>query len=89
LAAEASEALHVASEFRGRIHLLLTDVVMPYMNGRELAERLWVHRRDLKVLFMSGHTAGARLEPHMGFIEKPFSQAMLGQKIWQLLESNP
>jgi len=92
LAAEASEALHIASEFRGRIHLLLTDVVMPHMNGRELSERLAEQRPDLKVLFMSGHTAGvisqnALLEPDVAFIEKPFSQEALGRRIRQLLEA--
>jgi two-component system, cell cycle sensor histidine kinase and response regulator CckA len=92
LAAEASEALHIASEFRGRIHLLLTDVVMPHMNGRELSERLAEQRPDLKVLFMSGHTAGAisqnaLLEPDVAFIEKPFTQEALGRRIRQLLEA--
>jgi len=92
LAAEASEALHIASEFRGRIHLLLTDVVMPHMNGRELSERLAEQRPDLKVLFMSGHTAGvisqnALLEPDVAFIEKPFTQEALGRRIRHLLEA--
>jgi PAS domain S-box-containing protein len=92
LAAEASEALHIASEFRGRIHLLLTDVVMPQLNGRELSERLAEQRPDLKVLFMSGHTAGvisqnALLEPDVAFIEKPFTQEALGRRIRQLLEA--
>lgn len=91
LASEASEALRIASEFRGRIHLLLTDVVMPHMNGRELSERLADQRPDLKVLFMSGHTAGvisqsALLEPDVAFIEKPFTQDALGRRIRQLLE---
>ena len=92
LAAEASEALHIASEFRGRIHLLLTDVVMPHMNGRELSLRLAEQRPALKVLFMSGHTAGvisqnALLEPDVAFIEKPFTQEALGRRIRQLLEA--
>jgi two-component system, cell cycle sensor histidine kinase and response regulator CckA len=92
LAAEASEALHIASEFRGRIHLLLTDVVMPHMNGRELSLRLAEQPPDLKVLFMSGHTAGvisqnALLEPDVAFIEKPFTQEALGRRIRQLLEA--
>lgn len=90
LAAEASEALHIASEFHGRINLLLTDVVMPQMNGRELSERLAEQRPELKVLFMSGHTAGvisqnALLEPDVAFIEKPFTHEMLGRRIRQLL----
>jgi CheY-like chemotaxis protein len=68
LAAEASEALDIASEFRGRIHLLLADVDMPHMNGRELSERLAEQRPDLKVL----------LELDVAFIEKPFTQEALG-----------
>jgi hypothetical protein len=91
LAAEASEALHVASEFPGRIHLLLTDVVMPHMNGRELSEQLLQRRPEVKVLFMSGHTAGvisqnALLAEDVAFIEKPFTQDALARKIRQLLD---
>ena len=91
LAAEASEALHVAAEFPGRIHLLLTDVVMPHMNGRELSEQLLHRRPEVKVLFMSGHTAGvisqnALLAEDVAFIEKPFTQEALARKIRQLLD---
>lgn len=90
LTAEASEALHIASEFPGRIHLLLTDVVMPHMNGRELSERLAEQRADLKVLFMSGRTVisqNALLEPDVAFLEKPFTQEAPGPTIRQLLEA--
>jgi CheY-like chemotaxis protein len=91
VAAEASEALHVAAEFPGRIHLLLTDVVMPHMNGRELSEQLLRRRPEVKVLFMSGHTAGvisqnALLAEDVAFIEKPFTQEGLARKIRQLLD---
>ncbi len=91
VAAEASEALHIAGEFPGRIHLLLTDVVMPHMNGRELSEELLRKRPEVKVLFMSGHTAGvisqnALLAEDVAFIEKPFSHDGLGRKIRQLLD---
>jgi PAS domain S-box-containing protein len=91
VAAEASEALHIAGEFAGRIHLLLTDVVMPHMNGRELSEELLKLRPEVKVLFMSGHTAGvisqnALLAEDVAFIEKPFTQEALARKIRQLLD---
>jgi len=91
LASEAAEALKVAEEFPGRIHLLLTDVVMPHMNGRELSELLLRQRPELKVLYMSGHTAGvisrhALLEDDVAFIEKPFTHDALGRKIRQLLD---
>ncbi|HVM75276.1 MAG TPA: PAS domain S-box protein [Candidatus Saccharimonadales bacterium] len=92
MAAEASEALKVAEEFTGRIHLLLTDVVMPHMNGRELSELLLRQRPELKVLYMSGHTAGvisktALLEDDVAFIEKPFTHDALGRKIRHLLDA--
>jgi PAS domain S-box-containing protein len=91
VAAEASEALHIAGEFSGRIHLLLTDIVMPHMNGRELSEELLKKRPEVKVLFMSGHTAGvisqnALLAEDVAFIEKPFSHDGLARKIRQLLD---
>ena len=94
MAAEASEALHLAEEYSGRIHLLLTDIVMPRMNGRELSELLLKRRPDLKVLFMSGHTAGvisqnALLAEDVAFIEKPFSHHALARKIRQMLDSVP
>jgi PAS domain S-box-containing protein len=92
IASEAAEALRAAEEFPGRIHLLLTDVVMPHMNGRELSELLLRQRPDLKVLYMSGHTAGvisrhALLEDDVAFIEKPFTHDALGRKIRQLLDA--
>jgi PAS domain S-box-containing protein len=91
VAAEAAEALHLAAEYPGRIHLLLTDVVMPSMNGRELSEELLKKRPEVKVLYMSGHTAGvisqtALLAEDVAFIEKPFTHDGLARKIRQLLE---
>jgi len=91
MAAEASEALNVAHEYAGRIHLLLTDVVMPHMNGKELSDLLLKKRPELKVLYMSGHTAGvisqnALLEDEVAFIEKPFTHDALARKIRQLLD---
>ncbi len=91
VAAEASEALHIAEKYSGRIHLLLTDVVMPHMNGRELSELLLKTRPELKVLFMSGHTAGvishnALLADDVAFIEKPFTHDALSRKVRQLLD---
>ena len=91
VAAEASEALHVAEEYPGRIHLLLTDVVMPHMNGRELSEQLLKKRPEVKVLFMSGHTAGVisqnvLIAEDVAFIEKPFTHEALGRKIRLLLD---
>ncbi|MGB9435798.1 MAG: PAS domain S-box protein [Candidatus Acidiferrum sp.] len=91
MAAEAAEALHLAEEYPGQIHILLTDVVMPHMNGRELSEELLKKRPEVKVLYMSGHTAGvisqnALLDEDVAFIEKPFTHDGLARKIRQLLE---
>jgi CheY-like chemotaxis protein len=93
MAAEAAEALKAAEEYTGKIHLLLTDVVMPHMNGRELSDLLVRQRAELKVLYMSGHTAGvisrtALLEDDVAFIEKPFTQDALGRKIRHLLDAS-
>ena len=56
-AATPGEAIRLAHEYQGRIDLLMTDVVMPEMNGRELASNLLSHSPDLKCLYMSGYTA--------------------------------
>ncbi len=74
------------------IHLLLTDVVMPSMGGRELAERLFVSRPGLPVLYMSGYTADAVLRhgfsgATVNFIEKPMSPSALAQKVRDVLDA--
>jgi CheY-like chemotaxis protein len=85
------EAVQLAEEFDGEIHLLLTDVVMPEMNGREMAERLRSFYPDLRVLFMSGYTADVIahrgvLDDGVNFIQKPFSNQALGSKVREALE---
>ena len=85
-ASHADEAIRVAESFPGLIHLLLTDVVMPHMNGRELSQRLLAKRPEMKVLFMSGHTAGiisqhALLDEGVAFLEKPFTIDALTRKV--------
>ncbi|MCU0578761.1 MAG: PAS domain S-box protein, partial [Desulfobacterota bacterium] len=87
-------ALQVTREYRAPIHLLLTDVVMPGINGRELAEKVLALRPDIKVLFMSGYTDNAIvqygiLEPGLSFIEKPFSPDVLAGKVHQVLNDRP
>jgi two-component system cell cycle sensor histidine kinase/response regulator CckA len=77
-ALNGSEALAVASQHRGPIHLLLTDLIMPGMSGRELAALLKVTRPDMIVLFMSGHTDTEiqrhdALEPGAVLLRKPFA----------------
>jgi PAS domain S-box-containing protein len=85
------EALGEAAGRQGAIHLLLTDVVMPEMNGRELAERLMALEPELQCLFMSGYTANviARhgvLKEGVQFIQKPFSKKDLAVKVRQVLD---
>ena len=79
------EALQLAAQHQGTIHVLITDVIMPGMNGRELHTRLAQTRPALRCLYMSGYTANVIahqgiLEPGMHFLEKPFTiQSLLGK----------
>ena len=81
------EALRIARSRQEPLDLLLTDVVMPGMNGRELAGRLRVYRPGIKVLFMSAYSAetvenyGIRLAPGESFVVKPFAVADLASKV--------
>jgi PAS domain S-box-containing protein len=77
VAAHGAEALEVSKHQRGPIHLLISDLVMPEVGGRELATRLWETRPDLRVLFMSGYMGDDVMKhaphgPGIGFIGKPF-----------------
>jgi PAS domain S-box-containing protein len=91
-AADAFQAIEAAAAHGGPIHLLLTDVVMPGMNGRQLADRLVSHHPELKVVYVSGYTDQA-LQPHepahngFVFLQKPFSVDQLGVKIREALEA--
>ncbi len=90
-AGSPGEALRQVREWEGRIDLLLTDVVMPEMNGRELAGRLQAAYPDLKVLFMSGYTSNVVahrgvLDEGVNFLQKPFSLATLSAKVRAILD---
>jgi two-component system, cell cycle sensor histidine kinase and response regulator CckA len=92
-AADGQQALQVARQNPGPIHLLLTDVVMPGMNGRVLGERLAASQPGMKVLYMSGYTdsfiAGhGVLEPGTHLLHKPFTQEALNRKVRELLDAN-
>ena len=75
----------------GKIDLLLSDVVMPELGGRELAERILAMRPDIKVLFMSGHTQDVMLKEGVKagtpFLQKPFSPTDLAHKVREVLDS--
>ena len=86
-----AEALMVAKGHPGPIHLLITDVVMPGMSGREVAEQLVAARPRTKVLFISGYTENAIvhhgvLDEDMTLLEKPFNQETLSRKVRQVLD---
>ncbi len=90
-ASGGADALALAAGHRGPIHLLVTDVVMPGMSGRELAERLSTVRPTLRVLFMSGYTDDAIsrhgiLEEGVTFLQKPFTPDALSRKVRELLD---
>jgi CheY-like chemotaxis protein len=87
-----NECLRLAQDHRGSINLLLTDVIMPGMNGKELFEILSRVRPRLKVLFMSGYTSDVIgqhgvLGAGMNYIQKPFSLHALSEKVRQALDS--
>ncbi len=80
------EALKVAHEFPEPIHLLITDVIMPKMNGKDLAKQMQIIRKDTKILFISGYTENiigrhGVLESGTNFLRKPFSLYDLSEKI--------
>jgi PAS domain S-box-containing protein len=88
-----ADAMRVAKEHPGEIHLLLTDVVMPEMGGRDLAERLQQVRPRMKVLYMSGYTDDAIvhhgvLDAGTPFLQKPFARDALGRKVREVLGSS-
>ncbi len=89
-AANGRDAVEVATRHPGRIDLLVTDVVMPQMAGREAAEQIRALYPAARVLFMSGYTAGALdtggvLEAGVNLIEKPFNGASLLAKLHEIM----
>ncbi len=90
IAKNAREAVELAEEFSGDIDLLITDVVMPEMNGRDLSYRLQEIQPELKTLFMSGYTANiiahhGIVDERVNFIQKPFSMEDLAGKVRKAL----
>ncbi len=93
-ASSGHDALSVSQRTPGRIHLMLTDVVMPGISGGETAELLKAQRPEIKVLFMSGHTENSIvhhgvLNPGVAFLQKPFKHELLVSKVREVLDGPP
>jgi CheY-like chemotaxis protein len=90
-APDGASALALFDDDPFRIDLLLTDIVMPGMNGRQLADQLLSRQPGLRVLFMTGYSRNAivhqgRLDPGVSLLQKPLTQAMLAAKIRDILD---
>jgi signal transduction histidine kinase len=92
-AANPTQALEISATCTDPIHLLVTDVVLPIMNGRVLAERMVEDRPSIKVLFVSGYTEDiighhGQLDLKTNFLEKPFSHETLSAKVRSVLDQD-
>jgi len=90
-AAHGEEAIQLAGTHRGTIHLLVSDLVLPGISGRRLAERLGASKPGIKLLYISGYTADAVirhgvLESETSFLQKPFSPGALACKVREVLD---
>ncbi len=91
-AQHGQEALSICEDYSGPIHLMVTDVVMPLMSGKELAEQLAPQRPEMKVLYMSGYPDNSIvqhgvLEPGTEFLQKPFTLNTLEAKVREILDA--
>src|SRR5581483_815672 len=86
------DALAVGERHAGPVHLLVTDVVLPGLGGREVAERLAAVRPEVRVLYLSGYAADAVVrhgvrEAEVHFLHKPFAPAALAHKVRKVLDA--
>ncbi|MGC4089409.1 MAG: response regulator [Polyangiaceae bacterium] len=91
-AQSGGDALLICEQYTGKIDILVTDVVMPRMSGRQLAERLAPLRADMKVLFVSGYSDGAVLQNNLieagvAFLQKPITPPQLLKKVREVLDN--
>jgi len=92
VASHGSEALEICERHEGPLHLIITDVVMPGMGGRQLVERLTAECAEVKVLYMSGYTDDAIvhhgvLNPGVAFLQKPFTPDAVARKVREVLDA--
>jgi CheY-like chemotaxis protein len=92
-ASDGVQALEVAARIGGRIDLLVTDIVMPRLGGRELARRLAELRPELKILYTSGYAEntipfGGVLSPGINFMQKPYSLSALTERVRRVLDES-
>jgi response regulator RpfG family c-di-GMP phosphodiesterase len=90
-ASNGADALRISDHYPGAIPLLVTDVVMPQISGRQVAERLTAARPDLKVLYLSGYTDDAIvhhgvIDKGTAFLQKPFTPHTLARKVREVLD---
>ena len=91
-AQKGKDALHLLAQHTGRVDLLLTDVIMPEISGKELSQQATALSPGLKTLFMSGYTdetitQHGVLDPGVAFLQKPFSPMALARKVRAVLDS--
>ncbi len=91
-ASDGAEALEVSNSYGGEIDVLLTDVIMPGFNGRELAKKVLAARPGIEVIYMSGYTdeiiaSHGVLDPGVSFLQKPLSPSVLANKLRAVLDS--
>ena len=89
-AGDAVQAISVAEQFDGEIRMMLTDVIMPGMNGRELADRVAELRPRTKVVYMSGYTdrvmgSDGEMDDSVEYLQKPFTAAQLSATVYRVL----
>jgi CheY-like chemotaxis protein len=91
-AVDGKNALQIWEQYKNEIDLVFTDIIMPGgLNGRELADRLWLEKPELKVIFSSGYGADAlgknfKLDPHLNYLQKPYLPQTLSRVIRRCLD---